>query len=67
MFRPGTTFTHRHMLDAAILVLKCFRDHKGRCHLRVRWVNRRGMDLGITERITIVKEQLSNWRELQIS
>lgn len=51
------------MLDAGILVLKSFRDIKGRYHLKVRWVTRRGMDLGELERITVTRDQLSKWLE----
>ena len=63
MFKPWRTYTHKNMLDCVILVLKSFRVQDGRYKLRVRWMNRRGMDLGIIENVTITRDQIENWCE----
>jgi hypothetical protein len=51
------------MLDCVILVIKSFRVQDGRYKLKVRWMNNRGMDLGITENVTITREEVGNWYE----
>jgi hypothetical protein len=64
MFRPHNTYTHDLMLDAAIYVLKSFRVKDGRYKLTVRWMLRSGLDLNITEKVTITTDQLSRWRKI---
>lgn len=65
MFRQFTLYTHKNMLDCAILVLKSYRvAHDGRYKLKIQWFNKRGMNLGFTERVTITRDQLKNWYEI---
>lgn len=64
MFRPFTVWTHKNMLDCAILVLKSFRLPDGRRKLKVRWMLRNGSDMGFIERVTVTPEQLKNWYEI---
>jgi len=61
MFKFAHTYTHNRMLDCAIYVLKSYRLPDGRYKLKIRWMNRRGMDLGIVENVTIVKSEVKNW------
>lgn len=61
MFKFQHVYTHNRMLDAAILVIKNYRLLDGRYKLKIRWMNRRGMDLGIIENVTIKKEEVKNW------
>lgn len=61
MFKFAHTYTHRKMLDMTIYVLKSFRLIDGRYKLKVRWGNKRGMDIGITENIEIKREEVKNW------
>ena len=67
MFQRYKSYTHKNMLDAAILVLGVFRTRTGNYKLKIGWFNKRGMDLGFTERVTITKEQLPKWGEVMFS
>lgn len=64
MFKRYTLYTHNRMLDSAILVLRCVPIEGGRYALKIRWANRRGFDLNITESIIIKAEEVANWYEL---
>lgn len=64
MFKKGCAYSHSRMLDAAILVLGSQRNTDGSYKLKIRWVNRRGLDLGLNEDVTIVKEEVKNWYEI---
>jgi hypothetical protein len=64
MFRQFRLYTHKNMLDCAILVLKSYRAHDGQYELEIQWFNRRGMNLGFIERVTITRDQVKNWYEL---
>ena len=66
MFKKFKTYTHKAMLDVVVLVLTSYRLEDGRYRLKVRWFNRRGIDLGIQETITITKPQVKNWYEMEI-
>lgn len=61
MFKPGNVYSHRNMLDAAILVTNEFLEDDGSYYLRVRWVLKRGLDLGIVEDISVKEKQIKNW------
>ncbi len=64
MFQKYRTYTHKNMLDAAFMVLSSFRTPKGDYKLKIRWFNRRGMDLGLNETVKVVQAQVGNWAEV---
>lgn len=64
MFRKFRVYTHRRMLDAAILVLGSFRLPNGAYKVRVRWVRKDGFDFGVTEKVLIRRAEVGNWREI---
>lgn len=62
MFKPFTLYTHKRMLDVAIMVLKSTRLLDGRYSLKVKWMDRLGRDYACSaERIKISKEEVKNW------
>lgn len=64
MFKPYHVYTHKRMLDAAVFVLESVRLPSGGHSLKIRWVNRRGLDLGLVEQIVVNRDQVGNWYEL---
>lgn len=63
MFTVGDVYTHRNMLDTAILVLsKSFIRESDDFVLKVRWVLKSGVDLGQNETIVIRRKDAKNWR-----
>ena len=64
MFEHGKLYTHDRMLDCAVYVLNSYDLLDGSYKLHILWFNRRGMNLGITEYITINNEEIPNWFEL---
>lgn len=60
MFKIGTTYTHKRMLDAAVYVLHSVLTSTG-YFLRVRWVKRNGLDLNRIDEVWIKREELKNW------
>ena len=66
-FCVGEIYTHKHMLDAAFLVLKAFTDEHNRQHLKVRWCLTRGLDLNIVDRVTVIPDQLRSWKRIDYS
>ena len=64
MFEYFKLYSHKRMLDAAILVLNSTKFKDGGYKLKVQWMNRRGMCLNITENVTIKSEEVKNWYEI---
>lgn len=64
MFKFAHTYTHNRMLDCAIYVMISYRLPDGRYKLKVRWFNRRGMDLGIDEKVIITRDEVKNWYQI---
>lgn len=66
MFEVFKTYTHRNMLDAAIVVLHSHKDHNGDYSLRVRWITRSGRDLGETDIIRVQSNKVRSWYAIKI-
>jgi hypothetical protein len=49
------------MLDMTIYVIRSFELPSGEYRIQARWVNRRGLDIGIVEDFTIKPEEVRNW------
>lgn len=64
MFKLNKTYTHKKMLDCAILILKTFKLQTADYTIKIKWINKRGMDLGLVENVRITKDQVKNWYEL---
>ncbi len=64
MFKSYGVYTHRNMIDTNVLVLKSYRLHDGRYRIKIRWLLKNGMDIGLQETITISRPQVKNWREV---
>jgi hypothetical protein len=63
-FEKGKVYTHKNMLDMVIFVQDTYHDFdKNAIYLKIRWYNRRGMDINTEEIIRIVKSELGNWYE----
>lgn len=65
-FKSCFFYTHKKMLDAAILIQKTQYVGVNYSKVRVTWFNRRGMCLGITETIKIKKSEYNNWYEFEV-
>lgn len=52
------------MLDTAIHVLDILENKSKHIKLKIKWFNRRGMDLNILETIKINKSDFYNWYRL---
>ena len=61
MFYEGQTYTHKRMLDAVIKVILSTPLENGGYRLVITSMNNRGLYLGITEEITVKKEEVRNW------
>lgn len=63
-FTPWGLYTHRNMLDAAILIVKAFRKPSGDWKLRVRWMRKDGWDFGVMENIRIKAKDVDHWERV---
>ena len=63
-FEEGKVYTHRNMLDAAILVLSV-RELEAGHSMDVRWVTKRGLDLGHYDKDLFVPKSAEGWKELE--
>lgn len=61
MFEIGKTYTHRRMLDCMVRILWGSQYLDGKHELKIQWMNRRGMNLGFVEYISIEPKELENW------
>lgn len=62
-FEQGKVYTHKNMLDTIVYVLQVLPVNNDYTKLKVKWFNRRGMDLNIEEVIEINKSEFSRWYE----
>jgi hypothetical protein len=61
-FKARHFYTHKRMLDMVVQVIYIFQsDHKD--VLKVRWFNKRGLNIGLEETIEINEKELHNWHE----
>ena len=60
-FTPNLFWTHVKFMDVVIRVVKRQYSDKKRVKLRVEWWNKSGWYIGVTENITIKKDQFDNW------
>ena len=65
MFRKFRTYSHIRMLDCAIHILSSYRVKDGRYKLKIMWFNKRGMDLGFRETVTVSPKEVKNWYEMK--
>lgn len=64
-FRGGRYYEHKSMLDYCIFVQKCMYEDMKRIKLKISWYLRRSMaSTGITETITIKRENFLDWSEI---
>lgn len=62
-FEQGKVYTHQNMLDLVIFVQQIFPVNENYLKLKVRWFNRRGMDIKLEETIKINKSEFPRWYE----
>ena len=62
-FKQGGIYTHQNMLDMVVFVQQVFPVNEDYVKLKVKWFNRRGMDIHVEETITIQKKDLKFWYE----
>jgi hypothetical protein len=61
MFEVGSIYTHRYMIDSAVYVSQLHSLVDGQYCITIQWRTRRGLNLGIVEKIVIKNEEVKNW------
>lgn len=62
-FEKGKVYTHKNMLDMVVYVQHAFPANKDYLLLKIKWFNRRGMDINQEETVKIYKNEFFNWYE----
>lgn len=65
MFKLMGVYTHKRMKDVAIFIVRRYRLQDGRYKLKIRWMYRNGVDMNLTDYITVVPAELKNWYEME--
>ena len=59
----GNLYTHKRMLDTAVLILQNMGEENGKVFFKVRWFLRNGVDMNLLDVIKVSKSDFSNWYE----
>lgn len=62
-FYRGRTYTHKNMLDMVIYVYCVTPVNEEYTNLKVKWFNRRGLDINQEETVKIKNSDFNNWYE----
>lgn len=62
-FHRGRCYTHKNMLDMVIYVTHIVFKGNNYTKLRIRWFNRRGLDINQEEVVKIKVSEYENWYE----
>lgn len=54
------------MLDMVIKVMYVYLPYEAHVNLRIKWFNRRGMDIHTEETVKIKNEEFGNWYEWEM-
>lgn len=65
MFKPFHKYTHVNAMDVVIFVLSVHYVGPNYTRLKVRWFNKRGLNLNVIQNVKITKEQYPNWSEIK--
>jgi len=66
IFKQFNFYTHKNMLDCAIFILESCEMQNGDYDLKICWFNKRGLNIGIIEKIIIHRDQIGNWYALNV-
>lgn len=62
-FERNKIYTHKNMLDMLVFVIYDYMPFESYTKLRIKWFNRRGLDVNQEETIKITNEEAINWYE----
>jgi len=65
-FKKYGVYTHENMLDMVIYVQQILWVNDKYAKLKVKWFNRRSMDINLEEQVKILKSEFCRWHEWDI-
>jgi hypothetical protein len=67
LFDTLTLYTHRRMLDAAILVRSSIMLPNGDYSLMIDWYHKDGFSFGLSETVRIKRKEVGNWYAVEFA